>query len=506
MKHGIVYLVGAGPGDPGLLTVKGKKVLETADVVIYDRLINDQLLDCVHNTTERIFVGKESGKHSFVQEDINALLVEKVREGKRVVRLKGGDPFLFGRGGEEAVYLSEHGCAFEIVPGITSAIAAPAYAGIPVTHRDVSSSFAVITGHEKPGKKTSSIHWQELSRGIDTLVFLMGFGNLTFIVERLTANGKSPATPAALIRYGTLPAQEVITGVLNDIVQKAEAAQVKPPAVLVVGEVVTLRDKLQWSKKLPLRGKRIVVTRPEAQASSLVEKITALGGTAIEFPVIEIVHDVDRCKLNEVLNNIGCYDWIFFTSVNGVDIFFDVFVLQQRDIRTLHGIRICAIGPATKEKLRQKGLMVDVIPERYCAEGIIDILKEKLQPGQKVLLPRARGARTMLPEGLKALGVHVDEVYLYEAALPARVDRNLTREIINGAVDIIMFTSSSAVKNFINIIGKENINRINNEIKIACIGPITAETARSRGLQVAAEAKEYTIEGLMEAIEEQLKE
>jgi uroporphyrinogen III methyltransferase/synthase len=505
MKKGIVYLVGAGPGDPGLFTIKGKKALQRADAVIYDRLVSNKILSYASKKAERLYVGKVSGDHVLSQDKINELLVQKAREGKVVVRLKGGDPFVFGRGGEEVLYLQEHGCDFEVVPGITSATAVPAYAGIPVTHRDMSSSFAVITGHEKPGKKESSICWKEISHGVDTVVFLMGVENLSCIVEQLIDNGKAPGTPAALIRSGTLPGQEVLTGTLGDIVQKAEEKSFKPSAVFMVGDVVTLREKLSWVEKRPLWGKKVVVTRPEAQAASFVEKITELGGEAIELPAIEIVKETDLSGLYRAFKDIETYDWVVFTSVNAVDIFFDELSKQGLDIRTLKGVSICVIGPVTEQSLEQRGLLADMVPEQYCAEGIIEALKGRLQPGQKILLPRTRGARTVLLEGLQALRAKVDEIYLYKTAVPTDIDKQAFEGIIKGDVDILTFTSSSTVSNFVDLIGKQNVNHADSNVKVACIGPVTADTARRCGFSVDIEAKSYTIDGLVEALVEGLR-
>jgi uroporphyrinogen III methyltransferase/synthase len=500
MKKGIVYLVGAGPGDPGLLTLRGKSVLEKADVIIYDRLVNSQILLYAGRAAERIYGGKLPGEHSLSQEEINKLLVKKARQGKTVVRLKGGDPFLFGRGGEEALYLAGHGCDFAIVPGITSAIAAPAYAGIPVTHRDMASSFAVITGHEKPGKQASAVHWQEIARGVDTLVFLMGVENLGVIVSQLIAQGKKPSTPAALICSGTLPAQKVLTGTLRTIVKKAARADLKPPAVLVVGEVVRLKEKLFRADKKPLAGKKVLITRPAAQAASFAEKIVEIGGEPVVFPTVEIVTEPDLRLLHQALGKIESYDRIIFTSLNAVDIFFAELAARQVDIRSLQGARLCAIGPETRERLRLRGLFTDIMPRQFCAEGILQALQGKLQPGQKVLLPRARNARPVLPEGLRRQGVSVDEIYLYRASVPKTPDTSIVAQIMKGTIDIITFTSSSTVSNFVKLLGKNNISRLPRKIMIACIGPITAATARKNRLRVALEAKDYTTDGLIAAI------
>lgn len=505
MEKAKVYLVGAGPGDPGLFTLKGKRLLADAEVVVYDRLVGDEILAMANPEAEMIYVGKAAGRHALPQEEINALLVQKVAEGKVVVRLKGGDPFLYGRGGEEALYIREHGYDYEVVPGITSAIAVPAYAGIPVTHRDATSSFAVITGHEKPGKSESSVNWKEIATGIGTLVFLMGVENLGFICESLIKHGRSPATPVALIREGTRPQQQVISGTLENIVDKVAEAGFKPPAVIVVGEVVELREDLQWVERLPLWGKKIVVTRARAQASALAEGITELGGRVIEFPSIVIKPEEDLHTLHRAFQSLDKYEWIIFTSVNAVDIFFNELIRQQMDIRDLKGISICAIGPATRDRLAAKGLKTEFIPDEYRAEGIIHELKSRVQSGQWILLPRARGARTVLPDSLHRLGAHVNEVYLYQAITASKVSQESLDEIMNGQIDYLTFTSSSTVTNFVKIIGEENAPKIARKAKIACIGPVTAETARKLGFVVHITAEEYTISGLINALVQDCK-
>lgn len=500
MKKGLVYLVGAGPGDPGLFTLKGKKVLEKAEVVVYDRLVGEQILDMAGLQAKFIYVGKESGRHALAQEEINELLLRQAREGKIVVRLKGGDPFLFGRGGEEALYLRQNGIDFEVIPGITSALAVPAYAGIPVTHREATSSFAVVTGHEKPDKAVSSIKWKELAGGIGTLVFLMGVENLPFICESLINNGRDPATPVALIRWGTLPEQEVLTGRLDNIVRRVEEKSFRPPAVIVVGEVVSLREELKWLENKPLWGKKIMVTRARAQASVLVEAILELGGQPIEFPSIEIRREENLGPLYNALKNINHYQWIIFTSVNAVEIFFAELDNLDMDIRDLKDIHIAAIGPATRQAVQKRGIKVRVVPEEYRAEGILEELKQLIAPGEWILLPRARGARGILPETLRNWGVHVNEVVLYEAVPTSRGEHRHLQDILNGKVDYLTFTSSSTVSNFVAMIGPENVWRVNRAARVACIGPVTAQKANDLGFSVAVTAREYTINGLVEAI------
>ncbi|MEN6350490.1 MAG: uroporphyrinogen-III C-methyltransferase [Syntrophomonas sp.] len=499
-KKGFVYLVGAGPGDPGLFTLKGKRILEKAEVVVYDRLVSEEILALASPGSEKIYVGKASSRHALSQDEINALLVQKAREGKKVVRLKGGDPFLFGRGGEEALYIREHGFDFEVVPGITSAIAVPAYAGIPVTHRDATSSMAVITGHEKPGKKESSIKWKEIANGIGTLVFLMGVENLEYICTNLIAAGKESTTPVALIRWGTLPIQEVLSGTLGNIVELVRKSDFKPPAVTVVGDVVNLREELRWLENKPLWGKKVVVTRARAQASVLVEKIRDLGGQAIEFPAIKIEKETNLSPLYNAFKNIEQYDWIIFTSTNGVDIFFEEMFSAGFDIRDLKGKKLGAIGPATRQELEARGLRVDVTPEEYRAEGIIKELRTHVKAGQWILLPRAQGARAILPETMRSWGAQVNEIYLYRTVPTRVVSEEVLNNIRNGDLDYLTFTSSSTVSNFVKIVGAENIGAFKGRFKVACIGPVTAQTAREHGFNVDIMAREYTINGLLEAI------
>lgn len=500
MTKGLVYLIGAGPGDPGLLTIKAREVLEKADVVVYDRLVGPEILAMANTQAELIYVGKVSGRHALPQEEINQLLVEKASSGKTVARLKGGDPFLYGRGGEEAVYIRDHDLDFEIIPGITSAIAVPAYAGIPVTHRDATSSFAIITGHEKPEKTSSSIQWDKISTGIGTLVFLMGVENLNTICQELIKNGRDPSTPIALIRWGTLPQQEVIEGTLQDIVVKVEAAAFKPPAVTIVGEVVQLREQLKWVENKPLWGKRVIVTRARAQASELVDRIRQAGAQAIECPSIVIQKQIDRDALQTALKNLEYYDWLIFTSVNGVDIFLEEMFAYGLDIRDLKGIRLVCIGPATRARLEKYGLQVEITPEEYRAEGILEELHRSITPGQWVLLPRAAGARQVLPETLKAWGVYMHEITLYQAVSAQTPGVDILDSILDGDYDYLTFTSSSTVTNFVKMIGEDKVSLIDPLVRVACIGPITAGTALELGFTIDVLASEYTIDGLVQAI------
>lgn len=500
VKTGKVYLVGAGPGDPGLITLKGLECIKEADVLVYDRLANPVLLDYAPGEAEHIYVGKLPDRHTLPQEKINVLLVEKALEGKTVTRLKGGDPFVFGRGGEEAELLAKEGIAFEVIPGITSAIAVPAYAGIPVTHRDFTSTLAIITGHEDPTKGSTDIDWAKISTGIGTLVFLMGIANLSSIVEKLLEYGRGPSTPVALIRWGTLSEQQTLVGTLDNISLKAREINFKPPAIIIVGEVVSLRTNLQWFEKRPLWGKRVVVTRSREQASQLSEKIRSLGGEPVEFPTIQVVPPSDYRPLDEAINKIEDYRWLIFTSVNGVKHFFERLSILQKDIRNLQGIHLCAIGPKTKESLEEKYLKVEYVPSEYRAEAIIKQLKGKVKAGEKVLLPRADIARKDLSQSLQQMGAMVDDVVAYKTIRGKGNAELLRQDLRDGLISLVTFTSSSTVKNFVELLGEENIKDLLKGVSLASIGPITTKTAEDMGLHIDIEAEEYTIDGLVNAI------
>lgn len=499
-NKGMVYLIGAGPGDPGLITVKGMECIKRADVVIYDRLASPRLLAACRREAELIFVGKQPDQHTMTQSEINKLLVEKAGAGHIVARLKGGDPFVFGRGGEEAEELVQHGVPFEIVPGVTSAVAVPAYAGIPVTHRDYTSSVSIITGNEDPTKESTSIDWSKISTGFGTLVFLMGMGNLAAIAEKLVENGRPATTPVALIRWGTRPEQQTLVGELGNIAQVAQARGFKNPAIIVVGEVVKLRDKLKWYENQPLFGKRILVTRSREQASKLSQAIERLGGEPVEFPTISIVEPRDYTPLDRAIADIASYNWIIFTSVNGVQFFFRRLGHRGRDIRDLAGIKVCAIGPQTAKALQALALRVDYIPEEYKAEAIIQGLREKVAPGDRILLPRADIARKLLHTSLTAMGALVDDVTAYHT-MTGVGNAPLVRDMLQaGEIDLITFTSSSTVRNFISMLGTAQPMELVQGARVACIGPITARTAEEMGLPVHISARQYTIDGLLEAI------
>lgn len=499
-KNAMVYLVGAGPGDPGLITVKGRQCIQAADVLIYDYLAAPTLLAHVQPGCETIYVGKKGGDHTLSQEGINDLIVAKAREGKVVTRLKGGDPFIFGRGGEEAEVLVDAGIPFEIVPGVSSAIAAPAYAGIPLTHRNFTSTLAFVTGHEDPTKEDTSIHWPSLARGIGTLVFLMGVKNLPRIVSQLRRHGRSGDTPVALVRWGTTNRQQTVTGTLDTIVDIVHQAGLKAPSIIVIGEVVKLRQTLKWFEKRPLLGKRVVVTRARAQAGDLVRKLADLGAQCLEVPTIEVVPPRDLAPLENAVASLSQYHWLVFTSVNGVTSFFECLFAQGLDSRSLGHLQTAAIGPATAKRLRHYGLHTDILPETYQAESVAEAFAHVDLQGRQVLLPRAKEARPVLPRELERMGAVVNEVVAYETHAVADHARQIHDDLQKGAIDMITFTSSSTVRNFISLLTSDDPARILADVRIACIGPITAETARTHGLKVDLTADTFTISGLCNAI------
>ncbi|MFC2067411.1 uroporphyrinogen-III C-methyltransferase [Chloroflexota bacterium] len=500
IKTGKVYLVGAGPGDPRLITIKGLDCLKKADVIVYDRLLDEHLLKVASPTIELIYVGKKAGEHITPQDEINQLLVGQAKEGKTVVRLKGGDPFILGRGGEEAEVLVQNKIAFEIVPGITSAIAVPAYAGIPITHRRLASSFTVITGHEDPEKNNSSINWEKLATGVDTLIFLMGMKNLPAIVAKLVEYGRPRNTPIAVIKEGTHPEQITVVGHLEDIVAKVEKYCLVAPAIIVVGNVVRLREKLRWFDNRPLFGKRILVTRAQHQASTLSRLLSEHGAQPIELPVINIQIAIESEELNRALSNLGHYHWVIFSSTNSVEAFWQCLHSLRRDSRALDGLKIGAIGPATAQSLEKRGITPDLIPEVYTSEGVVAGLNNQNVAGQRFLLPRSDIADRELEEGICRLGATVDNVIAYRTTPSTESISRVKQMISSGNIDVITFTSSSTVSSLMAMIGKEPM--VVNGVMIACIGPKTAETAIKFGLSVNIMAKEQTIPDLVSAIEE----
>ncbi|HSL00883.1 MAG TPA: uroporphyrinogen-III C-methyltransferase [Rubrobacteraceae bacterium] len=499
----MIYLVGSGPGDPGLFTLKGLRLLREADAVVYDRLAPESLLDYAGSGADLIYVGKKPGdRGGMKQEEINALLVELGHAGKTVVRLKGGDPYVFGRGGEEALALIEAGLPFEVVPGVTSGIAAPAYAGIPVTHRGLATSVAFVTGHEDPTKDRRDVDWARLADGADTLVLYMGVGRLREISAALVSAGRSPATPVAVIRWGTVPEQRTVTGTLEDIADKVAEANLKPPAITVVGDVVALRGAgLGFYERRPLFGKRVVVTRARAQAGELSAELERLGAGVLEFPTIEIRPPADFGPLDAAIRDLDTFDWLVFTSVNGVEAFVERLAHHGLDLRAVpRGARIAAIGPATAERIGEAGLRVDVVPREFRAEALIWSLAGDSLAGQKVLIPRARVAREILPDKLREAGAEVVVPTAYES-VPSLEGRDILKARLGaGTVDCVTFTASSTVDNFVGAFGVDEAARLLARTRVACIGPITADTARGHGIRVDAEAQEYTIPGLVGAV------
>ena len=500
MKRGKVYLVGAGPGDPGLISVKGAEILSQADVVIYDHLINQRLLDSTPSDAERIYVGKTTGEHITVQHQINELMVEKAKEGKTVVRLKGGDPFILGRGGEEAQALKQKHIPFEVVPGVSSAVAVPAYAGIPVTHRGLASSVAVVTGHEDPGKDSSSIAWEKLATGVDTLVFLMGMQNLPKIVAELVKNGRPANTPIVVIKDGTTPRQKTVLGSLSDIVAKVDEFHLSPPAVIVVGDVVRLRENLRWFDNRPLFGKRILVTRAQHQASTLSRLLAERGAQPVELPAIDIQAVADTGELDRAISDLEHYQWVVFTSANGVEVFFQRLAELNLDSRWLKNIKIGVIGPATARALEKKGIVADYLPDVYTTEGLIDGLRRRNIAGHRFLLPRADIADKELTRGISQLGAEVHEIATYNTVPAAEAILQAKQLLLSNKVDVITFTSSSTVSNLLAALkGQE---KAINGARIACIGPRTAGRAADAGLRVDIVASEHTIPGLVASIEQ----
>lgn len=503
MADGIVYLVGAGPGDPGCLTLRGRECLSRADVVIYDYLANPELLRHAPSGAERIFAGKHgAGPHLLEQEAINELLVERARAGRTVVRLKGGDPFVFGRGGEEAEVLASAGIAFELVPGVTSALAGPAYAGIPVTHRDWVSGVTVLTGHEAKEKSSPRVDWQKVATAGNTLVLLMGLTQLRHNLAKLLAAGLAGETPAAAIRWASRPRQRVIDGTVASLAELVELRGIRPPVTIVIGEVVRLRERLAWFERRPLFGHRIVVTRTRAQAGRFREILVEQGAEVVECPVIEIRPlDEAQPSLARAFENLEAYDWILFTSANGVEVFFDRLFASGRDLRALHRARLGVIGTETGRTLERLHLRPDVVPEEFKAEGLLEALAREPLDGRRILLPRARGARAVLPDTLRERGALVDEIETYESVSPEGGAAALGALVAADPPACLTFTSSSTVTRFLALLAEAGAGvEALTGVRIACIGPITAETARRAGLRVDIQPAEYTIPALADAI------
>lgn len=501
-RQGTVYLVGAGPGDPGLITLRGIEYLQQADVVVYDRLASRSLLAYAPAKAELIDVGKQPKRHRVPQEEINAILIEKARQGHKVVRLKGGDPFVFGRGGEEALVLAEAGLRFEVVPGVTSAIAAPAYAGIPLTHRGVACSAALATGHRASFVKDPTCDWSRLATGADTLVFLMGVANLPRIVEQLIANGRPPDTPVALVERASRTDQKTIVGVLSNIVERS--TDLRPPAAIVVGEVVRLRDSLRWFDRpdqRPLLGLRILNTRPLEQTSELSRRLMELGAEPVELPVTQVAPVEDTTALDVALNHLlsdGPYwHWIIFTSANNVSFFMQRCLERGYDARLLAGVKLAALGKTTVETLGQYGLKADLIPTGYNSRDIAAELGQVAR--QRILLPQSTLAGPELKEALQAQGATVESVVTY-TVVPARPDPIGLPPLLAGEIDAAIFISPSGLGGLAAMLDEKPITETLSGLTVACIGPVTAQTAQEMGIRVDIVPKTYTIEGLVEAI------
>jgi uroporphyrinogen III methyltransferase / synthase len=490
VKAGRVYLVGAGPGDPELITWKGRRILVTAGAVFYDHLAPEQLLELAPPEAERVYVGKKRAAHAFSQEEISNMLIDRARRGITVVRLKGGDPLIFGRGGEEAEALHDAGIEFEIVPGVTTPLGISAYTGVPLTHREHTSVVTFVTGHS-----TEAIDWARVGHA-ETLVIFMGLTTFSEIAQALIANGRAADTPAMAVRWATRPDQETLTGTLATLPELIVKSGMKPPATIVVGEVVRLRGKLDWYSQLPLRGKRIVVTRASRQAGGFSGKLTALGAQAIEIPAIEICPAADYAALDQAIAELGSYDWVIFTSVNGVERFVERLDRSQSDLRALRA-SICAIGPATRAAVEALHLKVDLIGREYVAESLLEAFAGRELAGKLVLLPRAAVARDVAPEMLRRRGAVVNVVEAYRTSAPA--DLRARTQAVFGAPhkpDGVTFTSSSTVKNFVEAAGVEALAGV----RAFSIGPVTTATARSLGVEIAGQARVFTTDGLLEVI------
>ncbi len=504
LSVGKVYLVGAGPGDPGLLTLRGRYLLERAEVVVYDYLANTKLLRHVPGSAEFIYVGKKGGGlHAFTQEGINKLLVEKALAGSMVVRLKGGDPFIFGRGAEEIEELVQAGIPFEVVPGVTSATAAATYAGIPITHRRYTASVAFITGHEDPTKKESNIRWDKLATGAGTIVVYMGIKNLPVITAKLIEHGRDPQTPVAVVRWASTPEQRSVEGTLATITDVVREADIKPPALVIVGDVVRLRRTIDWYEKRPLFGKRIVVTRTREQASELVALLEENGADCLEYSTINIEPVEDYQILDRELEDLDQCDWLLFTSLNAVTWFFRRLRERGLDSRRLHSVKIAVVGRATGEELEKYGIRVDLVPEKFTGEGLAEALIAEGVKGSRILLPRAQVARDILPEMLEDAGATVVVAPVYRNVPPPGRKEQLRGQLAGHGIDMVTFTSSSTVTNFLTMVdpaSEAELQELFRGVRIAAIGPITAKTVQKNGLRVDVQPERYTISDMVDAI------
>ncbi|MDX6586607.1 MAG: uroporphyrinogen methyltransferase / synthase [Solirubrobacterales bacterium] len=494
-RAGVVYLVGAGPGDPGLITVRALELIASADAILYDRLIPAGALDGAHPEADLVYAGKAPGDVAMTQDEINAELTERARRGQSVVRLKGGDPFVFGRGGEEAEACAAAGVDFEVVPGVTAGVAAAAYAGIPVTHRDDASAVAFVTGHEDPEKPETALDWDALARFPGTLVLYMGVKNLPEIAKRLIDAGRDPGEPAAAIERGTLAGQRAAVATLETLAQEVERQGLRPPSILLFGRVAARREEIAWLERRPLHGKRVVVTRARAQASGMARTLEALGAEVIELPAIRIEPTIDSDEVRAAVESLHTYALVCVTSPNGARLLFEAMDAQGRDARALSQAQVAAIGPGTARALRKHGVIADVVPERFVAEALVEALAEVPIQGKPVLVARAAEARDVLPDALRERGAEVDVVALYETVRESPAVEEI--EAAAGA-DYVTFTSSSTVKNFLEVMG----GRVPEGARIVSIGPVTSETAREAGIEVTIEAGRHDPAGLIDALVE----
>lgn len=504
IKLGKVYLVGAGPGDPGLITVRGKQLIERAEVVVYDYLANPKLLKHAPKSAELKYVGKKgNAHHAHTQEEINQILVDHSQAGRMVVRLKGGDPFIFGRGGEEIQEIQAAGIPFEVVPGVTSATAAATYAGIPITHRDFTASVAFLTGHEDPTKKKSNVDWTKLATGAGTIVVYMGIKNLPIIVDNLISNGRDAKTPVAVVRWASTPQQESVVGTLETITEIVAEAKIKAPALIIIGGVVSLRETIDWFEKRPLFGKKIIVTRTREKASELVYELEEHGANCIECATINIAPVKKPKELDSALERIGEFHWILFTSINGVKYFFERLHAVGMDARDLKGPSIAVVGKSTADYLHTFGVNADLIPSVFTGEGLAESLLDQGIEGRSILIPRAKQAREIVPETLRGAGAQVTiaPVYVNNPVVEKRDE--ILEELKSGTVDLLTFTSSSTVTNFLamlNLESQEEITALLADVKIAAIGPITAKTVTDNGLTVDIQPEKHTIPAMLDSI------
>lgn len=495
----MVYLIGAGPGDPGLLTVRGLACLRRANVVVYDYLVNAAILDDAPSGAEIIDAGKRKGEKTFTQEAINALLIDRAKQGRIVARLKGGDPFIFGRGGEEALALAEAGVPFEIIPGVTSVVAVPAYAGIPLTHREYAATVVLATGHEDAKKSASAIPWDDLASTRGTLVFVMGMTNAPKIAEQLVQRGRSPDTPVAVIRWGTYPCQQTVVGTLATIARDALRLGFQPPGLIVVGEVVALREQLAWFERRPLFGRTVIVTRPKAQSAELIARLEEAGADVVAAPVIRLAPPASWDEVDRAIATLSRYRWVVFTSVNAVRFFFDRLFACDRDARSLGDARVAVIGEHTAAAAREYGIVPDVVADESTGEGLAATLSKEDLAGAAILFPRARMAREHLPETLVARGAKVDLVTVYENQPVGTVSERVRTALARGKTTIVTFTSGSTVTAFLEALGAEAVDLMH-DVTVACLGPVTAEVARARGLAPRVQPARQTMAALVEAL------